>query len=107
MGEVDKLRVALETFCSTRTDDLTTENIPGKIQTFSRDLFKANLFFLLDDLEKILEQIAQSGELPWQMQWKHISYVVRRKILFCIHQMNSMVRVQSNFKKCFPNFFLF
>lgn len=70
MGEVDKLRIALETFCSTRTDELTTDNIP-------------------DELEKILQQIAQNGEIPWQLQWKQISYVVRRKILFCIHEMNT------------------
>lgn len=80
MGEVDKLRLALESFCTTRTDDLSTDNIPGSDTTPDN---------IPDELEKILEQIAQSGELPWQLQWKQISYVVRRKILFCIHQMNS------------------
>jgi len=70
MGEVDKLRLALETFCSTKSDDSLVDDIP-------------------DDLEKILEQIALSGELPWQMSWKQIGFLVRRKILYCINEMNT------------------
>jgi len=70
MGEVDKLRIALENFCSTKSDDSLVDDIP-------------------DDLEKILEQIALSGELPWQMQWKQIGFLVRRKILYCINEMNT------------------
>ena len=29
MGEVDKLRIALENFCSTKSDDSLVDDIPG------------------------------------------------------------------------------
>lgn len=70
MVEVENLRNALQSFCTTKTEQ-DSENIP-------------------DQLEKILTQIAKAGELPWELKWKEISHVVRQKILYCIHTMDTM-----------------
>ena len=44
MGEVDKLRIALENFCSTKSDDSLVDDIPGIFFKFQQLNLKNRLF---------------------------------------------------------------
>ena len=107
MGEVDKLRVALETFCSTRTDDLTTDNIPGMLvlqvnskllqRTIPRILHVLLAFMIklnfatwwrltLQDhfSDQSMEENAPGGEIYFFIEATYISFSSTCKKLFWI-----------------------
>ena len=46
----------------------------------------------LATLETVLIKIASNGEMPFDFEWKQISQLVKRKILYCIDSMNTKVR---------------
>ena len=46
---------------------------------------------VLATLETVLVKIASNGEMPFDFEWKQISQLVKRKILFCIDSMNTKV----------------
>jgi len=75
MGDVEQLRIDLEKLCSTE------ETVENKYQNIP------------DSLQEILKSIAQNGQLPFELEWKQVSHVVRRRLLYCIDQMNT----QSNY----------
>jgi len=66
----------LDKFCSTEeSSDNKFENIPSSLET-------------------VLIKIASNGEMPFDFEWKQISQVVKRKILFCIDDMNTKAQYQ-------------
>jgi len=76
MGDVEQLRIDLDKFCSTEENIETKfENIPSTLET-------------------VLVKIASNGEMPFDFEWKQISQLVKRKILFCIDSMNTKAQYQ-------------
>jgi len=73
MGDVEQLRIDLDKFCSTEENNQNKfENIPTTLET-------------------VLIKIASNGEMPFDFEWKQISQLVKRKILYCIDSMNTKV----------------
>ena len=92
MGDVEQLRIDLEKLCSTEeTVENKYQNIPGyfKILNWKHTMFLSTLSS--DSLQEILKSIAQNGQLPFELEWKQVSHVVRRRLLYCIDQMNTQV----------------
>jgi len=76
MGDVEQLRIDLDKFCSTEENNQNKfENIPTTLET-------------------VLIKIASNGEMPFDFEWKQISQLVKRKILFCIDSMNTKAQYQ-------------
>ena len=51
---------------------------------------------ILATLETVLIKIASNGEMPFDFEWKQISQLVKRKILYCIDSMNTKVENATN-----------
>jgi len=76
MGDVEQLRIDLDKFCSTEENTQNKfENIPTTLET-------------------VLIKIASNGEMPFDFEWKQISQLVKRKILYCIDSMNTKAQYQ-------------
>lgn len=76
MGDVEQLRIDLDKFCSTEENTQNKfENIPTTLET-------------------VLTKIASNGEMPFDFEWKQISQLVKRKILYCINSMNTKAQYQ-------------
>ena len=52
----------------------------------------SEIILILATLETVLIKIASNGEMPFDFEWKQISQLVKRKILFCIDSMNTKVK---------------
>ena len=50
------------------------------------------IILILATLETVLIKIASNGEMPFDFEWKQISQLVKRKILYCIDSMNTKVK---------------
>lgn len=50
------------------------------------------VILILATLETVLIKIASNGEMPFDFEWKQISQLVKRKILYCIDSMNTKVK---------------
>ena len=98
MGDVEQLRIDLDKFCSTEENNQNKfENIPseslfkfsnGNIRLWPRAF---EIIPILATLETVLIKIASNGEMPFDFEWKQISQLVKRKILYCIDSMNTKV----------------
>ena len=98
MGDVEQLRIDLDKFCSTEENNQNKfENIPS--ESFSSSMATSccrsrtsEIILILATLETVLIKIASNGEMPFDFEWKQISQLVKRKILFCIDSMNTKVK---------------
>ena len=98
MGDVEQLRIDLDKFCSTEENNQNKfENIPSE-SFFSSSMATSccrsrtsEIILILATLETVLIEIASNGEMPFDFEWKQISQLVKRKILFCIDSMNTKV----------------
>ena len=96
MGDVEQLRIDLDKFCSTEESNQNKfENIPSESKSFSCPFWGNSRAFeitlILATLETVLIKIASNGEMPFDFEWKQISQLVKRKILYCIDSMNTKV----------------
>ena len=97
MGDVEQLRIDLDKFCSTEESNQNKfENIPSESKSFNCPFWGNSRAFeitlILATLETVLIKIASNGEMPFDFEWKQISQLVKRKILYCIDSMNTKVR---------------
>ena len=97
MGDVEQLRIDLDKFCSTEESNQNKfENIPSESKSFNCPFWGNSRAFeitlILATLETVLIKIASNGEMPFDFEWKQISQLVKRKILYCIDSMNTKVK---------------